>query len=284
MKSAPVSPMKMVALPLGPVRIEVVAKKAQGGAQQRRRHAGHQELPVGDGQEKEEGGGHGGDAGGEAIHVVQEVHGVGDAHHPEHGDGDVQLRLVQELHLHARPDQDGRAQEFGDELGQWTQALAAAVIPEADRGHQRTAGQDGRGLAQIARRVIAARRAAPPGRRREYTATPPSRGIGEAWILRAPGMSTTPRRMATRRAMGVPAWKRQGHEEDDDVTSHVQVKKHQDALVRRRSVADRALPAGSEGPGVPASGVGWPAARRLRRAGPAVCSCCCNCVSRSWSA
>ena len=70
-------------------RIEVVAKEPKAGARQGDGKAANEDLPVhrGDGEEA-----HGGDcgcAGGEAIHVVEKVDGIGDPDHPQAGQGQV---------------------------------------------------------------------------------------------------------------------------------------------------------------------------------------------------
>ena len=83
-------------LPLSPIKnpggMEVENEESQGGARQRQRYQGHKQYAVEKRVDKEDPAGDDGDPSGKAVHVVDEVEGVGDANNPENGHGNGQDR------------------------------------------------------------------------------------------------------------------------------------------------------------------------------------------------
>ncbi len=83
----------------------------------------------------------------EAVHVVQQVQGIGDAHHPEDGNCQIQRLAGQSLHLHPRGDEDERRGNLAGQLDQRPQA--EAVIPQAHEGAERSPQENADDLLHI---------------------------------------------------------------------------------------------------------------------------------------
>ena len=70
--------------------VEVIGQKARTGTGQGRHEDGHLGLGHNEGDDQQGGGADGGHAAGQTVQAVDEVDGVGDAHDPEHREGDGQ--------------------------------------------------------------------------------------------------------------------------------------------------------------------------------------------------
>ena len=177
-------------------------------------------------------------AGGEAVHVVEEVERVGDGGDPEDGEDD--RRDGSRSAVRARRDGFSSDERRGDgeldeQLGVGAQRLA--VVPEAHEVQDEARAEEAAARAASAARTPADEAAVPSmlvepcvaagrgdGVRRQHDAaseppaigsanarkiaTPPPSAIGLLWILRWPGLSTKPTRIATRRTRNVPTSER----------------------------------------------------------------------------
>lgn len=132
-----------------PGRVEVPAQEAQGGAQDGCRQGAHQHLAAEGGEEQEKGRGYGRHAGAEAVHVVQDAEGGGDADDPEEGEsggegergGEGEGESVENSDADAGGDEDEGGEGHGDHefhLGM----QEAPVVEGAHEGQQGGAGQD----------------------------------------------------------------------------------------------------------------------------------------------
>ena len=81
---APPSPMKIFA------GLKFQRRKSERGAQRGGAQRADQRLPVEAGGEREKTRGHGGDAGAQAVHVVENAERSGDAHDPDDGEAAVE--------------------------------------------------------------------------------------------------------------------------------------------------------------------------------------------------
>ena len=127
-------------------RVKVVHQKAKTSPQQGGRQSADQVLAVHDGQQQEKDRSHGADASRQTVHVVQQVHGVGDDDHPDKGHGDIQYLPGEGADVDAGHDQERGGQELADQLE--PRAQAAAVVPQAEERHQAGADQDADQLVQ----------------------------------------------------------------------------------------------------------------------------------------
>ena len=109
-------------------------------------------LTVHGGGNGEEARSHGGDAGAETVHVVENAEGGGDADNPDDGEapiedeaGDAGNELRKELRADAGRDQENRGDGHADEEFHLVMEQAA-VVEEADDGEQRSSGEDAEDL------------------------------------------------------------------------------------------------------------------------------------------
>ena len=86
--------------------------------------------------------GHEGDAGGEPVHVVEQVEGVRDAHHPDDGEGHVERVVVEEVGADPARDEDDGGQDLAGELEAHLEAVAQHVVEEADQERDRGAEEE----------------------------------------------------------------------------------------------------------------------------------------------
>jgi len=117
---------------------EVEEEEPKGTAHEKEEEGADEPLPVKDGGDEEHGGADEGDAGGEAIHVVEEVEGVGESDDPADGDecGGDETEEGNDAEgagadkVFAAEDEGGGDGELGEEL--WPRLHGFAVVEKAE--------------------------------------------------------------------------------------------------------------------------------------------------------
>ena len=89
-------------------RVEVVDEEPEQAPHEGDEHEADEELAEDPGVDEQHQRGHEGDAGGEPVHVVEQVEGVRDAHHPDEGEGHVERVVVEEVGADPARDEDER--------------------------------------------------------------------------------------------------------------------------------------------------------------------------------
>ena len=87
-------------------RVEVVDEEPEEAPHEGDEDEADEELAEDPGVHQQHQRGHEGDAGGEPVHVVEQVEGVRDAHHPDDGEGDVERVVVEEVGADPTRDED----------------------------------------------------------------------------------------------------------------------------------------------------------------------------------
>src|SRR5271156_4271060 len=139
-------------------RIEIPAQKSERGAERGRGESRDHGLPVGIRRNGEEARGHRGDAGAQAVHVIENAKRGRDADDPQNGEAPIESQsanseneLRKKLRANAGSDQENGGERHGGEKF-YLVMQQPAVVKEADNGDQRGAGQDADDL--LHRRVM----------------------------------------------------------------------------------------------------------------------------------
>ena len=128
--------------------IEIPAQETERGAESGSAEGADESLTAHRGGNGEEAGGDGGDAGAEAVHVIENAEGGGDADDPDDGEapiereaGDAGNELRKKLRADAGSDQENGGDRHADEEFD-LMVEQAAVVKEADDGEQGGSGED----------------------------------------------------------------------------------------------------------------------------------------------
>ena len=180
-------------------RRPVPEQESEERAGERRQQDDHRRAELGPEQVGEEAGGDERHAGGQAVHVVEQVEGVADAGKPDDGD-ERYAAAARGVRLGAgqREDEEGADGQRRDELGERRELQS--IVEDADDEHGQRGGQDGRPTATGRPRSTGAQRTTRnPAIVAAAIAIPPIVGVGARCQRSGRGGTTAPMAGAKRR-------------------------------------------------------------------------------------